>query len=65
MPEPLDSKTAWSTTSWRGAESSTLAAGAAMSLPERLRWLEETARAVRSLRADATATERTAQARSQ
>ncbi len=39
----------WASATWEGAESEMLTAGARMSLPERLRWLEEASRAARAL----------------
>lgn len=39
----------WASATWEGAESTTLAAGARMTLAERLRWLEEATRAARRL----------------
>lgn len=39
----------WARASWEGAESEILAVGARMTLAERLRWLEEAARAARAL----------------
>jgi hypothetical protein len=39
----------WRTSSWDGAEDESLAAGARLSLPERLLWLEQSARFARRL----------------
>lgn len=39
----------WAGATWEGAESATLAAGARMTLAERLRWLEEATRVARRL----------------
>jgi len=47
-----DQKDPWSSATWEGAEESVLAIGARMSLPERLRWLEEAAASARSLAGD-------------
>lgn len=39
----------WAGASWEGAEATTLAAGARLTLPERLRWLEQAAETARQL----------------
>lgn len=52
----------WAGATWEGAESTTLAAGARMTLAERLRWLEELTRAARRLATSAGRAEEIAEA---
>lgn len=49
MPARREETDPWARATWEGAESETLAVGARMTLAERLRWLEEAARAARAL----------------
>lgn len=42
----------WANATWEGAEAATLAAGAALTLPERLRWLEQARRIALALAGD-------------
>jgi hypothetical protein len=49
VSSPRDELDPWRTSSWDGAEDEALAAGARLTLPERLLWLEQAARLARRL----------------
>ena len=50
MPAGNNDADPWASASWEGAESTTLAVGARMTIAERLEWLEEATRMARLLR---------------
>jgi len=49
VPARREETDPWARATWEGAESEILEVGARMTLAERLRWLEATARAARAL----------------
>jgi hypothetical protein len=49
MPTSPELDDPWRSATWKGAEESVLTVGARMSLPERLRWLEQAAACARAL----------------
>lgn len=52
MTGPDELRDPWASATWEGAEAATLAAGAAMTLAERLRWLEQAGRVALALAGD-------------